>query len=98
MDIGKLFSIKGKIALVTGGGAGIGAMIAEGLLEAGAKVYICGRTEKTLRDTAERLKDKGIITTIAADVGSDEGVVSHEALPDRIDARVGTVERPLRWC
>jgi NAD(P)-dependent dehydrogenase (short-subunit alcohol dehydrogenase family) len=76
VDVKKLFSIDGKVALVTGGAAGIGAMIAEGLLDAGAKVYICGRTEASLLRTAARLKSKGEIGTIVADVGSEDGIAA----------------------
>ena len=43
MDTAGLFSVKGRVALVTGGSAGIGRMIATGLAAAGARVYICAR-------------------------------------------------------
>ena len=40
LDLCALFSLDGKIALVTGGSRGIGYMISQGLLQAGARVYI----------------------------------------------------------
>ena len=43
LDLQHLFSLGGKVALVTGGSRGIGYMIAQGLLQAGAKVYITAR-------------------------------------------------------
>ncbi len=53
-----LFSIKGKIALVTGGSRGIGEMIAAGFLSYGAKVYISSRKAEVCDATAKRLTDR----------------------------------------
>ena len=41
---GDLFSLTSKVAMVTGGSRGIGAMIAEGLVRAGCRVYVAART------------------------------------------------------
>jgi NAD(P)-dependent dehydrogenase (short-subunit alcohol dehydrogenase family) len=49
--------IKGKTALVTGGGSGIGAAIAEGLCSSGARVMIAGRREEKLLQTVNRIKN-----------------------------------------
>ena len=45
-QISNLFDVKGKVALVTGGGSGIGLMIVQALAVNGAKVYITGRTQE----------------------------------------------------
>ena len=44
-----LFDISGKVAVVTGGSRGIGAMIARGFVENGVKTYITSRKEEELR-------------------------------------------------
>jgi NAD(P)-dependent dehydrogenase (short-subunit alcohol dehydrogenase family) len=50
-----LFSVAGKTALVTGGGAGIGYMISRGLVEAGVKVYISSRKTDVIEKAAAEL-------------------------------------------
>lgn len=85
MDSANLFSVKGRIALVTGGSAGIGRMIATGLASAGARVYICARgTEKVGKAASEM---EGDVTGIAADVSTLEGITSLVAeISDRENA------------
>ena len=48
------YALEGKTAIVTGGGKGLGKTIAHFLLEAGMNVAICGRTESTIKQTAEQ--------------------------------------------
>ena len=50
--IERLFSIRGRRALVTGGGQGIGRMIAGAFVDAGAKVYIASRKADALAEAA----------------------------------------------
>lgn len=47
--------LKGKKIIITGGGKGLGAAMAEKFVKEGADVLIAGRTEKTVKDTAERI-------------------------------------------
>jgi NAD(P)-dependent dehydrogenase (short-subunit alcohol dehydrogenase family) len=69
-----LFSLEGKTALVTGGSVGIGAMIAEGFVNFGAKVYIVARREDLLEKKQEELKKIGPCETIVADISSVAGI------------------------
>ncbi|MFM7489563.1 MAG: SDR family oxidoreductase [Actinomycetota bacterium] len=55
MKIADLFSVQGKVVLVTGGSRGIGEMIAGGFLANGAKVYISSRKADVCNETAQRL-------------------------------------------
>ncbi|OCH86887.1 short-chain dehydrogenase [Obba rivulosa] len=52
MRLEKVFDLEGRVALVTGGGTGIGLMIARGLATNGAKVYITGRRKEVLEKAA----------------------------------------------
>jgi 2-deoxy-D-gluconate 3-dehydrogenase len=68
-----MFSLKGRVALVTGGSRGIGKMIARGFLEAGcAKVYISSRKAPACIETAEELGPNCI--PLPQDVSTVEGV------------------------
>ena len=67
------FSVHGKRILVTGGSHGIGAMIAGGFVDAGAKVVICGRDEAALSDRARDLSTRGDCTAVTADISSEAG-------------------------
>jgi NAD(P)-dependent dehydrogenase (short-subunit alcohol dehydrogenase family) len=58
MDTSKLFSLEGKVALVTGGSRGIGKMIVEGYLAQGATVYISSRKKDVCDAVAEELGPK----------------------------------------
>ena len=50
--------LKGKRILVTGGGTGLGKEMASHYAEHGADIFICGRRENVLKDTASELEDK----------------------------------------
>ena len=53
-----LFSVEGKVALVTGGSRGIGEMIASGFLANGVKVYISSRKSEVCHETAKRISTR----------------------------------------
>jgi NAD(P)-dependent dehydrogenase (short-subunit alcohol dehydrogenase family) len=87
-----LFSLKGRIALITGGSRGIGEMIAEGFLRAGAKVYISARKAPQCLETAERLSEYGTCIALPSDASGAAGArklaeqfLTHE---DRLDILV----------
>ena len=71
-----LFSVEGRVVVVTGGSRGIGEMIAAGYLANGAKVYITSRKAEVCNATAQRLAEAwgGECISIPADMATLEGI------------------------
>jgi len=71
--MGDLFSVEGKTAVVTGGSRGIGLMIARGLVEGGARVYVSSRKAEACRQAAEELSRAGECLALPADLSDEQG-------------------------
>ncbi len=70
-----LFSMQGKICVITGGSRGLGAFMAQGFLAAGAKrVYITARTAPACIAAAEALSQHGECIALPGDASTAEGI------------------------
>ena len=69
----ELFSLAGRTALVTGGSSGIGEMIANGFVDAGATVYVASRKLDECQRVADELSQRGRCFAIQADLSSEGG-------------------------
>ena len=77
MDFSKLFSLEGKIALITGGSRGIGKMLLEGYLAAGCeRVYITARKKAQLDETVAEFEAlyPGKVVGLAGDLSQSDGI------------------------
>lgn len=83
------FNLQGRTALVTGGTRGIGRMIAQGFLEAGARVFICARDAQACAEVAAELSAYGECIGLAADLSSEEGA---KTLAEHLAQRTGQLD------
>jgi NAD(P)-dependent dehydrogenase (short-subunit alcohol dehydrogenase family) len=72
--IERLFTVRGKTVLITGGSSGIGYMLAETFLKAGARVFITGRKADALESARSALSACGDVHSIQGDVATQEGI------------------------
>ncbi len=86
----ELFSLEGKVAIVTGGSRGLGLEIAEGLGEAGARLAITARRESFLQEAEAHLRQQGFEVLALQGSVADEDAV--EAVVRETRARFGRID------
>jgi NAD(P)-dependent dehydrogenase (short-subunit alcohol dehydrogenase family) len=89
MKIEDLFSVRGKVAIVTGGSRGIGEMIARALVENGARVIITARNAPVCDGLAAELSKIGECVSIPADLSK---MAEIERFAAAVTAREGKVD------
>ncbi|HEY7522170.1 MAG TPA: SDR family oxidoreductase [Candidatus Limnocylindrales bacterium] len=91
-----IFSLTGRVALVPGGGGGIGSAIAEALAGAGCRVAVAGRTRETLESTVGRVSAAGsegvaIVADVTSETDAERMVRDTQARFGGIDILVNAV-------
>lgn len=86
----ELFSLEGKVALVTGASSGIGRALAQGLAQAGAHVALQGRNLPRLQETASAITEyHGLATPFSGDIANREVC---ENLPKQVADALGRLD------
>ncbi len=88
MSMKNLFDVAGKVAVVSGGSSGIGAMMARGLLENGAKVYITARKAERLEAAAQELSQYGECIAVQGDMSRVEGIEAFVAEVSKHESKI----------
>lgn len=87
MDFNPLFSLEGKIALITGGSRGIGKMFVEGFVAAGCeRIYITARKAQVVEETAAEFGDR--VVGLPGDISRMEGIEELAAEIARRESRL----------
>lgn len=75
MNAKQLFDLTGRVAIVTGGSAGLGRQMAQGLAEMGANVVLCARNKERCEQAAEELRQIGVQSlALGCDVRNPEQI------------------------
>ena len=90
-SIRELFDLTGSVALVTGGGRGLGEQIARGLAQAGAAIAVGSRKREACEGVARELAEAYGVQAIALrmDVSSEDDV---KAAVEQVEAELGPID------
>ena len=90
MSILESFSLRGKVAVVTGGAGLYGRQIVAAVAEAGARTFMASRKVEKLRELAEKERERGLdVTALQYDQGDEESIL---ALRDTVYEQAGRVD------
>lgn len=90
MNVREMFDLNGKVAIVTGGGRGIGLKMAEGLAEVGATIVLCSRKVENCQKAAQDIAKLGVKTlAMACDVKSPASI---QAVVDKTLEKFGRLD------
>jgi NAD(P)-dependent dehydrogenase (short-subunit alcohol dehydrogenase family) len=90
VNVKKLFDLSGRVAIVTGGSAGLGRQMAEGLAEMGAKLVLCARKKERCQQAAGELQKLGAeVLAVGCDVKDPASI---QAVADAAVKQFGRID------